>query len=274
MIENLTIMNGNITASSSGVGSGIGTGRGTRGGISVIDTLSILGGRIKANGTDSGIGSGFEGSEVKLLKLSGTVVLFCTVTNTTKFPINASSIVLFDTSLTIITSQNRVFGWNPFRQGSLNLSIIYESVTSADSEPLWFLNLTFLQIGNVSVPFSEFWTFCILGIGDQSCHDTESRFVKSLLFSLPSQGHYSIRGLNENLMGFFETESGLWSFNVSSNFSFIPEVHFIPGNLPTLGATQAQTQTQTNPFTVPLQGSFRSHKICVIGLGWLIMVAW
>jgi hypothetical protein len=71
-------------------------------------------------------------------------------------------------------------------------------------------------------------------------------------------------------MGFFETESGLWSFNVSSNFSFIPEVHFIPDNLPTLRAIQ----TQTKPFTVSLQVGFRSRKICVIGFGWLIMVVW
>jgi hypothetical protein len=89
------------------------------------------------NGTESGIGSGFEGSEVKLLRLSGTLNLFCTVMKTTKFPINASSIFLFDTSLTITTPQNRIFGVNPFGEGSLNLRFVYGKVTSTDSEPLW-----------------------------------------------------------------------------------------------------------------------------------------
>jgi hypothetical protein len=148
MIENLTIVNGNITANSSSFGSGIGTGYGKNGGTSVIQTLTVLGGRIKVNGTESGIGSGFEGTEVELLRFSGTVILFCTVMNITKFPMNSSSIVLSDASLTIATPQNRVFGVNPIGQGSLNLNIVYENVTKADSEPLSSLNRTFLQIGH------------------------------------------------------------------------------------------------------------------------------
>jgi hypothetical protein len=192
-IGNLTIVCGNITANSSHYGSGIGTGCGQEEGISVIETLSILGGKIKAKGTESGIGSGFERSEVKLLRFSGTVNLFCTVTNKTKFPINASSIVLSSTSLMITTAQNRIFGVNPFREGSLNLSFVYENVTSAGSEPLSLLNLRFLQIGNVSLPISNFWRFCVSGIGHENCIDVESTAVKSLLFSVPSEGNYSIR---------------------------------------------------------------------------------
>jgi hypothetical protein len=207
-IGNLTFVSGNITASSTSSGSGIGTGESSDG-TSEIQTLSVLGGRIKVNGTESGIGSGFEGSEVKLLRFSGTVVLFCTVMNTTKFPMNASSIVLSDTSLTITTPQNRVFGVNPLRQGSLNLNIIYENVTSADSEPLWLLNSTFLQIGNVSLPNSDFRRFCISGIGYENCIDIESTEVKSLLFSVPSEGNYSIRTWNEGLIGLNETEADL-----------------------------------------------------------------
>jgi hypothetical protein len=236
MIGNLTIMNGNITASSSssyGYGSGIGTGRGADDGISVIETLSVSGGRIRANGSEAGIGQGFEGSKIKLLRFSGIVVLFCTTMNEGKFPISASSIILSDTSLTIITPQNRVFSVNPFHEGSLNLSIFYGSVTSANSEPLWLLNSTFLQIGNISVPISRFWTFCISGICEERCIEIESTTVRSLIFSVRSQGNYSIRGLNEGLIGLFETETGLSSFDVSSNFPFIPEAHFIIEKSPT-----------------------------------------
>jgi hypothetical protein len=144
-----------------------------------------------------------------------------------------------------------VFGVNPVRQGSLNLSVVYETVTSAGSEPLWLLNSTFLQIGKVSVPTSRFWTFCISGIGHESCIETESRAVKSLLFSVPSQGKYSIRGSNGGLIGFFETEAGVCSFDVFSNFSFIPEAHFVPERRSSL--------TPMASFAVPSSANLHSR---------------
>jgi hypothetical protein len=147
-----------------------------------------------------------------------------------------------------------VFGRHPLRAGFLNLSIVYECVTSAGSESLWLLNSRFLQIGNISLPISRFWTFCISGISEASCIDTESTTVKSLLFSVPSSGSYSIRALNDDLMGFFQTSSGLRSFDVSSNFSFIPEVHFVSQSSPTPAASQARPGT----FTVSL--SVDSHS--------------
>jgi hypothetical protein len=258
-IENLTIVSGNITASSSSSGSGIGTGIGESG-TSVIETLSVLGGKIRVNGTQSGIGSGFEGSEVTLLGFSGTVILFCTVTDTNKFPINASSIVLSDTLLTITTPQNRVFGGTAIRQSSLNLSIVYETVTSADSEPLWLLNSTFLQIGNVSLPNCEFWRFCVSGNDQEICISGESTAVKSLLFSVPSQGSYSVRASNEVLIGFIEADSALSSFNVWSNFSFIPEGYFVVDSSPTAPITETQSQ----PFTVPLREGYRTGKMWIL----------
>jgi hypothetical protein len=274
MIGNLTIVSGNITASGSSYGSGIGTSIGQSGGISMIETLSILGGRIRVNGTQSGIGSGFEESEVKLLRLSRTVNLFCTVMSTTKFPINASSIVLSDASLTITTPQNRIFGVNPFRQGSLNLYFVYGKVTSADSEPLLLLNSTFLQIGNVSLPNCDFWRFCLSGLDHESCIDIdinidmgiESKSVKSLLFSVPSEGNYSIRVLNEGLIGFIETEAGVSSFNVWSDFCFISEVHFIPDSSPTPSAIQIQTET----FTIPLSAGYRPGRMTILRFGWFL----
>jgi hypothetical protein len=55
-IGDLTILNGNITAGSSydGSGSGIGTGRGGSLAVSMIETLSVFGGRIRAKGTQAG----------------------------------------------------------------------------------------------------------------------------------------------------------------------------------------------------------------------------
>jgi hypothetical protein len=139
-----------------------------------------------------------------------------------------------------------VFGVTPSRgEGPLNLSIAYESVTQADSEPLWLLNSTFLQIGNISVPFSDFWRFCISGIDQETCFDIESAKLKSLLFSVPSQGNYSIRGLGDGLRGFFETGEGMPLFEVSSNLSFILEAQFRTESSPSPTATEAATETVT-----------------------------
>jgi hypothetical protein len=71
-----------------------------------------MGGRINANGTLAGIGSGCEGGEVKLLIFSGNAVLTCD-TNLTKLPINASSIVISIASLIFTTAHNRLFGVSP-----------------------------------------------------------------------------------------------------------------------------------------------------------------
>jgi hypothetical protein len=203
-----------------------------------------------------------------VLTFSGTVILFCTVTSTTKFPIRASSIVLSDTSLTITTPQNRVFGVGPSGLGSLNLSIVYESGTSANSEPLSSLEQKFLQIGNVNLPNSGFWSFCISGIDERYCIDIESKKVKSLLFSVPSHGNYSIRALSEGLMGFLGTEEGLSSFNVGSEVSLIPEVHFIPDRSPSPSVTQTRTET----FTVHLRMGCYSRKMWIMRFGWFVFL--
>jgi hypothetical protein len=128
----------------------------------------------------------------------------------------------------ITTPQNRVFGENPFREGSLSLSVAYESVTSGGLEPLSLLNSTFLQIGNVGLPNSNFWTFCVSGIIQENCFDIRSTKVKSLLFSVPLQGNYSIRAFNEDVIGFIGRDADLYRFNVSSNFAFIANADFIP----------------------------------------------
>jgi hypothetical protein len=150
------------------------------------------------------------------------------------------------------------------------VGIFYEQTTSQDSEPLWLLNSTFLQIGNVSAPTSDFWRFSVSGNGQEEVFDIESTEVKSLIVSVPSQGHYSIRALRSGSDGFFETDAGLWSFDVSSNFSFVPSAHFMTGGLPTPAATATPTET----FTVPFRMAFRHRNIYAIGFACLILVDW
>jgi hypothetical protein len=98
----------------------------------------------------------------------------------------------------ITTPQNRVFGRKPLREGYWNLTLIYKSVTSAGSEPLWLLNSTFLQIGNITFPHSGIWNFCISEMEGENCIDIESTAAKSLLLSVPSEENYSIRALKKD----------------------------------------------------------------------------
>jgi hypothetical protein len=183
-VWNLMILNGDITASSSDGGAGIGTGYGESAceGRLFIEHLSVLGGKITANGTLTGIGSGGEGGEIQFLKFSGNTSLTCDA-DLTKFPVNASSIFLSKASLIFTTPRNRLFGVSPSSSGLLNLVIVYESVTTQWSEPLSQLNATFVQIGSITALSARDWTICVCGECQQECYLAQSSVVKSLTMS-------------------------------------------------------------------------------------------
>jgi hypothetical protein len=235
-------VNSNISAVSLSHGAGIGTGRSESDGFSAIEVVSIFGGTIRAYGAEAGIGSGFEGSEVRLVIFSETVNLFCTVSNPTKFSVNASWIVLSNTSLKIATTYDRVFGVPPLRQGSLNLSLVYGGESGPGFEPLGLLNSAFVQIGNITLPNSEFRRFCLSQTGAENCIDIQPMEVRGLIFSVPLSGVYSIQAMNENLTGFIERKGHLHEFHVFPNLFYIPEAHFIPGNVPTATSNEMQKE--------------------------------
>jgi hypothetical protein len=235
-------MNGNIAASSSSWGAGIGAGRGVNDGKSFIGTLFIMGGRITANGTLAGMGSGGEGGEVKQLRFTGSAVLTCDA-NLTKSPINASSIILTTGSLAFTTPRNRLFGASPSGSGSLDLIIVYGNATMQGSELLSNLNATFLHIGNVTAPLSNDWRVCISGESREACYATRSPVVRSLLLSTPSQGNYSLKMFSDALSGTLERDGDLPTFVVAGTRSFVADAHFVP----------FQTPTPTGTFTISLQ---------------------
>jgi hypothetical protein len=156
----------------------------------------------------------------------------------------------------------------------LNLNVAYESVTSAGSEPLWLLNSTFLQIGNVSLPNSNFWTFCTFctsGIDQENCIDIESTKVKSLLFSIPLQGNYSIRAFNEALIGFLGIDTDLSPFDVLSNFSFVSNAYFIPDCSPAARKCQTPANSPTGSPTSPESSGLNSGAVIGIVTGSVVI---
>jgi hypothetical protein len=273
-------MDGNITASSSSWGAGIGAGRGESGGKSFVETLAIMGGRISANGTLAGIGSGGEGGEVKQLRFAGRAVLICDAIFT-KFPINASSIVLTNASLVFTTPRNRLFGVGPSSSGLLNLVIVYGNVTTQGSEPLSNLKATFLQIGNITVPLSNDWTICVSGSGYEHCSLTRSAVMKSLIVTVPLEGNYSIEVVSDAESGRLETTEHVSSFVVSSPNSFVAESVFIPflatatpHASATSHATASPAATHTGSFTISLQSRLLCRNTFLDRFGCFLFVAW
>jgi hypothetical protein len=93
-VVNLMILNGNITAIRLSYGVGIGSESVYLNGTSTVDTLSIQGGRIPANGSQAAIRWSGDGSEFRLLIFTRNGILLCDVTNASTCTVNASSIVL------------------------------------------------------------------------------------------------------------------------------------------------------------------------------------
>jgi hypothetical protein len=262
---NFTIVSGNITASSSSSGSasGIGSGFDADGGASTI----------KANGTRAGIGSGVDGGGVGQLTFSGTVSLICDV-NGTAFPINALSILLSNASLIVGTHGDRLFGVNPFRQGWLNLTILYGAATLDDSAQFSTLNSVILEIANLSFnrPMGAAlpWTFCISQGDTADClatQSTEMTEVRSAFVSLPSVGFYSIRALFDDWIGVLETPDGERLFNVSSNFSVVGDAKFA-------WHSQPLTALPTASFTVPLLVLLHPGSMLLVGFALFVLPFW
>jgi hypothetical protein len=92
--------------------------------------------------------------------------------------------------------------------------------------------------------------------------------VQSAIFSLPSDGSYSIRVLLGGSTGVFETLAGVSSFSVSSNFAFVEEARlawYHPNTPePTLIVTAtapSSSPSSTASFTVPLLVFLHSRRM-------------
>jgi hypothetical protein len=211
-----------------------------------------MGGRITANGALTGIGSGGQGGDVKRLIFSGNAELLCNA-DSPSFVVNASSIELTNCSLVFTTPRKRLFGASPSNSGSLNLTILFGDVTSEGDEPLTRLNATFLQIGKLSLPDKESWSFCISGMRDERCIRSEARTVQSLLFSTDGPGNYSVRAFAESLSGFLVPGDSCAPFVVESNLSFFPSAKFVSSYEPTPTATSAPSWLDSvNPMIMAI----------------------
>jgi hypothetical protein len=165
---------------------------------------------------------------------------------------------------------------SPFRSGLLNLVIVYENVTKENQEPLSRLDQTFIQIGNLTIPRSNRWMFCVSGINHHDCFITGTSNVKSLIVNVPSIGNYSMTGFSDSSDGIFETLNGNSILSVERNQSFIPECHFVPfatifPATASLGATATARQTSI-AIDVDDAGGMSGGVIAAVVMGLVVFL--
>jgi hypothetical protein len=241
---------------------------GESGGRSLIGKLALMGGRITANGTLAGIGSGGEGGEVQSLIFAGSRLSIRCAANGTNFPVNASSILFSNASVIFETPGDRLFGVSPGKTGRLNLAVLFGAATSHLSEPLSNLSTPLLQVGRLSSALSGDLTLCVTAdSGDprEHCFEIQSPSLRSLIVTVGFPGLCSVTLSNATASGFLESSEGLSSFEVASDPFFISEGHFVFAPRPT------PTPTPTEVFTPPLRFPFHSRRMLILRFGWFFL---
>jgi hypothetical protein len=144
---------------------------------------------------------------------------------------NASTILLSNASVLFETDQNRLFGAEPLGFGGVSVVIIYGTITTKNSEPLSRLNIgkRFLQIGNLTLPGIDPWTFCVSLIGSfetAQCFKSDLTGVKSFIVSVSNIGNVFIEASNGVFAGFLSKVDGSGFFEVSEIYNFVDEARF------------------------------------------------
>jgi hypothetical protein len=248
-IVTLWIQGGNISATGgSDGGAGIGTGIGN----STIKNLTLMGGTVITSGTFAGIGPS-AAATIDFVGLSGTLILSCHAREPDSC-IKASSIAVGNGSVHIETMGDRLFGTVPDRDGPLNLTIIYGSAMSTSQEPLSGLELTFVHVGNISLPCCDSWDIRVFGDSSEVYIANEFVPVRGFVQSVPGEGSYSMLVKNGEYAGHLCPMDADCSFNIHSDHWFFPQVHFV--EIP---------PTSTDAFTGSIQGlSMHSRTVHTI----------
>jgi hypothetical protein len=263
MIDNLMIFDATVTGNGTASSSGIGTGPGNW---SKINNLALLGGRITAKGDFAGIGN------PELLTIGGNIEIAADA-NPGSVPIIAFSILFQNADVLFRTTQDRLLGSFPDVGGSLTLAIVYGDVTAEGNEPLLGLGLneSFLQIGNLSIPDGFPWTFHFSS-GDQIERSLALNLsgAKSILFSLPRKGTYSISASVNGTTDVIETDDYRLAIDVDSDVVYVAGAHWglgatpMPSKTPIATATPPPTWTPTEQFTVSLQSGYHRKNLFVL----------
>jgi hypothetical protein len=159
-----------------------------------------------------------------------------------------------------------LFGVNPSGVESVNLTILYRTVTKNGSELLSGLSGPFLHIGNIgSVPDGD-WRFCFSKEGFDRCSESEFSGVRSLITSLPGNGSYRILAEDGTNSGFLWPSDKERFFNVQERQSFFENASFVGPE------TRSQSHTSTRTFTIHLSDHLRPRRWDIIHISIFFIV--
>jgi hypothetical protein len=185
--------------------------------------------------------------------------------------VNATSILLADSSWIFATHGNRLFGETPSVESLVNLRILYGAVTSNGVEPLSSLNVPLIHIGTVTLPERPSWAFCIspVVIAYEPCFTSESIEVNSMILSVPSQGDYSIAVFDGSFSGFLAQEECHPLLRVDSNMTFVEHAFFVgyttctPSQqfVPSVHLDASPAAADSRLFAATLERSFASGTV-------------
>jgi hypothetical protein len=236
-VLNLTIMNGDITASSSVYGAGIGSGYAEDDysyspphSLSEVANLTIVGGCINATGK-SGIGRGSvdsDGStEVLNLTIAGGVINPRSSGWSPEIDIGSPLHISLNATITILSRSSPLFRTTPLASGDYDLAIIYDTTIDSQSENFPFLESTmYIQVGSVNLPFSGIWDICAWSTSYSHCFKFNSEVSRSFLVSVRSNELYHLSAASGSIAGQFESE-GLPFFYVSYSPVFLSDPTFV-----------------------------------------------
>jgi hypothetical protein len=142
--------------------------------------------------------------------------------------IQASSILMTGTSLSIITDRAPLFGSSPVNSGSAVFIIGYRQTTRAESEQVSSINGTFLHVGHVDVSDSSLglFRFCVERIGFRYCFDESLGPIRSVLLSTGGEGPYSFPAWIGTVSRDLIASDGRTNFSIDAKYSFVDVLSF------------------------------------------------
>jgi hypothetical protein len=215
-VANITIVNGNITATGSGAAVGVGDSDGN----SMVAAINIGHGRTEITATPGG----------------GA----CSIV--------ADSIAIANAQLTVKAPSAPAFGSLPSAAES-DLTVLYGNATSAISEPLARCPGSFLQIGELTLPLGRKWNIAIRSDSTVKTVEIDFSRVKSLLTSLEGAGAYRLTAASGVKNGSLVTVDGSDVFTVDSTAVFFPVARFVASPVNTVPVLTRTSPPSWGTFT-------------------------
>jgi hypothetical protein len=181
--------------------------------------------------------------------------------------LRGSKIVVSNASVYIFAPSAGLFAIIPELSGTVFLTILYPNTATTAQEPS-FAGSPSLSIGDITLPASDSWRFCLSGA---NCSQSVFRAVRSIFTVVPESGRYSIiaEGAERGFLGPSDEDNG---FEISSTSSFVTKAGFesiLPTLTPPTTAWPTFLDSPSSPFTARIDRVWRRRSVLRGSFGFL-----